>query len=149
MDVRCPKCGSELELDEVRIPAHGLSLECVDCRTLFRVAKPSSKLPPPVAPGTPHPKLLDETAPPKVSPILLDEVLLSRPPPGAAVLLEQVEPGTSFEPTAFRDFDGPTVQMPAAANLMPRKRDWPAVVIAVVVGALVLGGVTWWSFAAR
>ncbi|MCU0695923.1 MAG: zinc-ribbon domain-containing protein [Myxococcaceae bacterium] len=41
MDVRCPKCQSEYELDDARVTDDGVTVKCSECQHVFRVKKKS------------------------------------------------------------------------------------------------------------
>lgn len=41
MDVRCPSCGTDYELDDARVPETGLPVKCSKCGHVFRALKPS------------------------------------------------------------------------------------------------------------
>ncbi|MBL8920009.1 MAG: zinc-ribbon domain-containing protein [Myxococcaceae bacterium] len=41
MDVRCPRCQSEYELDEARVTDDGVTVKCSECQHVFRVKKKS------------------------------------------------------------------------------------------------------------
>jgi predicted Zn finger-like uncharacterized protein len=41
MDVRCPKCQSEYELDDSRVTDDGVTVKCSECQHVFRVKKKS------------------------------------------------------------------------------------------------------------
>ncbi len=56
MDVGCPKCQTEYELEDARVPDEGVTVKCTTCSHIFRVkrespgsnrAVPTSELPPP------------------------------------------------------------------------------------------------------
>lgn len=52
MDVTCPRCATEYEFEESRVPAEGVTVKCTSCGHVFRVKKvinapqPESTLPP-------------------------------------------------------------------------------------------------------
>ncbi len=39
MDVRCPNCQTEYELDESRLKPAGVTVKCASCEHVFRVRK--------------------------------------------------------------------------------------------------------------
>jgi predicted Zn finger-like uncharacterized protein len=39
MDVTCPRCGTEYEFEEARVPADGVTVKCTSCSHVFRVKK--------------------------------------------------------------------------------------------------------------
>ncbi len=41
MDVRCPSCGTDYELDDARVPDTGLPVKCSKCGHVFRAIRPS------------------------------------------------------------------------------------------------------------
>ncbi len=41
MDVRCPSCGTDYELDDARVPDTGLPVKCSKCGHVFRAVRPS------------------------------------------------------------------------------------------------------------
>jgi predicted Zn finger-like uncharacterized protein len=41
MDVRCPRCQSEYELDDARVTDDGVTVKCSECQHVFRVKKKS------------------------------------------------------------------------------------------------------------
>ena len=41
MDVRCPRCQSEYELDDARVTDDGVTVKCSECAHVFRVKKKS------------------------------------------------------------------------------------------------------------
>lgn len=43
MDVRCPSCGTDYELDDTRVPETGLPVKCSKCGHVFRALKPSAQ----------------------------------------------------------------------------------------------------------
>jgi predicted Zn finger-like uncharacterized protein len=45
MDVRCPKCQSEYDFDESRVPDTGVTVKCAACSFVFLVRKASQTLP--------------------------------------------------------------------------------------------------------
>jgi predicted Zn finger-like uncharacterized protein len=61
MDVSCPRCKTDYEFDDARVPDAGVTVKCTQCSHVFRVRKKSvpsspSIMPPPQKPG-------DETEP--------------------------------------------------------------------------------------
>lgn len=71
MDVSCPRCKTEYEFDDARVPDSGVTVKCTSCNHVFRVRKksaptltssmPALVAPPPAAP--PPGKVGDETIP--------------------------------------------------------------------------------------
>lgn len=51
MDVRCPRCQSEYDFDEARVPDAGVNVKCAQCTFVFRVMR--SEPPGPVAAALP------------------------------------------------------------------------------------------------
>ncbi len=48
MDVRCPRCQTEYDFDEARIPDDGITVKCTQCGHVFRVKRRvAAELPPP------------------------------------------------------------------------------------------------------
>ncbi|MBC7792898.1 MAG: zinc-ribbon domain-containing protein, partial [Clostridia bacterium] len=45
MDVRCPVCSTEYELDDARVPESGLQVKCSKCGHVFRASKAVSATP--------------------------------------------------------------------------------------------------------
>lgn len=41
MDVRCPSCGTDYELDDARVPDTGLPVKCSKCGHVFRAVRPA------------------------------------------------------------------------------------------------------------
>ena len=65
MDVSCPRCKTEYEFDDARVPDSGVTVKCTSCNHVFRVRKKSAptlttSMPALVAPA---PKVGDETIP--------------------------------------------------------------------------------------
>lgn len=48
MDVSCPSCRSEYELDDARVPADGVTVKCANCKHVFRVKRREEKTDPAV-----------------------------------------------------------------------------------------------------
>lgn len=42
MDVACPRCATEYEFDEARIPSDGVTVKCTQCSHVFRIKKKAS-----------------------------------------------------------------------------------------------------------
>src|SRR3954465_9767914 len=67
MDVSCPRCKTEYEFDDARVPDSGVTVKCTSCNHVFRVRKKSA----PPAPQAQVQQLLpparvgDETIPAK------------------------------------------------------------------------------------
>lgn len=55
MDVSCPKCQTEYELDDARITEDGVTVKCTSCAHVFRVKRKSLVVTLPVRPGEPPP----------------------------------------------------------------------------------------------
>ncbi|MEW5742162.1 MAG: zinc-ribbon domain-containing protein, partial [Myxococcota bacterium] len=51
MDVGCPKCQTEYELDDARVPEDGVTVKCTTCGHVFRVKKKSLVVTLPVREG--------------------------------------------------------------------------------------------------
>jgi len=51
MDVGCPKCQTEYELDDARVPEDGVTVKCTTCNHVFRVKKKSLVVTLPVRDG--------------------------------------------------------------------------------------------------
>jgi predicted Zn finger-like uncharacterized protein len=47
MDVRCPRCQSEYELDDARVTDEGVTVKCSECQHVFRVRRKSLMTTPP------------------------------------------------------------------------------------------------------
>ncbi len=45
MDVRCEKCGTEYELDDVQVTEQGVTVKCTQCGHIFRVVRKSQTAP--------------------------------------------------------------------------------------------------------
>src|SRR5882672_6899848 len=56
MDVSCPRCKTEYEFDDARVPENGVTVKCTSCNHVFRVRKKS-------APPQQQVKVSDETLP--------------------------------------------------------------------------------------
>ncbi len=75
MDVSCPRCKTEYEFDDARVPDSGVTVKCTSCNHVFRVRKksaptltssmPALVAPPPAAPPPqpPQGRVGDETIP--------------------------------------------------------------------------------------
>ncbi len=78
MDVRCPKCSTEYELDEAQIGDEGSPVQCSECGHLFRVTKgapwaaqnPAGRVEPTVGPlaSAPQPPAVTAPMPPEPEP---------------------------------------------------------------------------------
>ncbi|MBL8916190.1 MAG: zinc-ribbon domain-containing protein [Archangium sp.] len=55
MDVSCPRCQTEYELDDTRVTEDGVTVKCTSCAHVFRVKKKSLVVTLPVRPGEPPP----------------------------------------------------------------------------------------------
>ncbi|MFT3706110.1 MAG: zinc-ribbon domain-containing protein [Archangium sp.] len=55
MDVSCPRCQAEYELDDTRVTEDGVTVKCTSCQHVFRVKKKSLVVTLPVRPGDPQP----------------------------------------------------------------------------------------------
>ncbi len=51
MDVSCPSCKSEYELDDARVPAEGVTVKCASCQYVFKVKRPEARAPSLTTPG--------------------------------------------------------------------------------------------------
>src|SRR5438105_11866078 len=68
MDVSCPRCKTEYEFDDARVPESGVTVKCTSCNHVFRVRKKSAPAPAPQLPSL-MARVGDETIPAK-SPML-------------------------------------------------------------------------------
>jgi predicted Zn finger-like uncharacterized protein len=50
MDVRCPRCSTEYEFDDARVPEGGVTVKCTQCNHVFRVKKKALVVTLPVRP---------------------------------------------------------------------------------------------------
>jgi predicted Zn finger-like uncharacterized protein len=55
MDVGCPKCQTEYELDDARVTEEGVTVKCTSCGHVFRVKKKQLVVTLPVKPDSPAP----------------------------------------------------------------------------------------------
>jgi predicted Zn finger-like uncharacterized protein len=62
MDVSCPRCKTEYEFDDARVPDSGVTVKCTSCNHVFRVRKKSAPAAALAAPPPPA-KVGDETLP--------------------------------------------------------------------------------------
>ena len=46
MDIVCPKCSTEYEFDDARVPASGVAVKCTTCEHTFKVHRPPAAAPP-------------------------------------------------------------------------------------------------------
>ncbi len=68
MDVNCPRCKTEYEFDDARVPDSGVTVKCTSCNHVFRVRKKSAPTATMSQPAfVPTPKVGDETLPAKSS----------------------------------------------------------------------------------
>lgn len=65
MDVRCPRCQSEYELDDARVSDEGVTVKCSECQHVFRVKKKSLVMTLPVREDLALAQPLPGTAPPR------------------------------------------------------------------------------------
>ena len=65
MDVSCPRCKTEYEFDDARVPDSGVTVKCTSCNHVFRVRKKSAPTMTTSMPAlvAPPPKVSDETIP--------------------------------------------------------------------------------------
>ncbi|MBL8952143.1 MAG: zinc-ribbon domain-containing protein [Myxococcaceae bacterium] len=64
MDVSCPRCKTEYEFDDARVPDSGVTVKCTSCNHVFRVRKKSAPTATTSQPAfVPTPKVGDETLP--------------------------------------------------------------------------------------
>ncbi len=56
MDVSCPKCQTEYELDDTRVTEEGVTVKCTSCGHVFRVKKKQLIVTLPVKPDSPPPQ---------------------------------------------------------------------------------------------
>lgn len=52
MDVSCPSCRNDYELDDARVPAEGVAVKCAQCGHVFRVKRPDFDVNPAAAPSS-------------------------------------------------------------------------------------------------
>src|SRR5262245_47649213 len=69
MDVSCPRCKTEYEFDDARVPESGVTVKCTSCNHVFRVRKKAAAAAPAPAPmpAMPMSRVGDETIPHKSS----------------------------------------------------------------------------------
>jgi len=64
MDVSCPRCKTEYEFDDARVPDSGVTVKCTSCNHVFRVRKKTAPTSTTSQPAfVPTPKVGDETLP--------------------------------------------------------------------------------------
>lgn len=86
MDVSCPRCKTEYEFDDARVPDTGVTVKCTSCNHVFRVRKKSQ---PTMTTSMPAVQLSAlQSQPPPSLPKVGDETIPAKSPQAAAAVRE-------------------------------------------------------------
>ncbi|MBK7863111.1 MAG: zinc-ribbon domain-containing protein [Archangiaceae bacterium] len=80
MDVSCPRCKTEYEFDDARVPDSGVTVKCTSCNHVFRVRKKSAPSASHAAPPAPAPAPAPVQAPAPPPARVGDETIPARSP---------------------------------------------------------------------